>query len=72
MEHWLVIRGTATVTINSAEKTILPGESVNICVGDIHRVQNRGKEDIVFIEIQLGEYFGEDDIERIEDDYGRA
>lgn len=70
-EHWLVVQGIATVTVNTKELQVMAGEAVDIGVGDIHRVQNKGKEDVVFIEIQLGEYFGEDDIERLEDDYGR-
>jgi mannose-6-phosphate isomerase-like protein (cupin superfamily) len=44
---------------------------VDIARGQVHRVENKGKEPLVFIEVQLGDYFGEDDIERLEDDYGR-
>jgi len=70
-EHWLVIDGRALVTRNDEQLELGPGQSVDIGRGDIHRVRNDGDCDMVFIEIQLGEYFGEDDIERLEDDYGR-
>jgi len=70
-EHWLVINGRALVTRNDEQLELGPGQSVDIGQGDIHRVRNDGDCDMVFIEIQLGEYFGEDDIERLEDDYGR-
>jgi len=70
-EHWLVVSGNGEVTRNEEKLLLHPGDSIDIDIGDIHRVRNRGREDMVFIEIQLGEYFGEDDIERLEDDYGR-
>ena len=70
-EHWLVVSGQAVVTRNDELLTLGPGQAVDIAVGDIHRVQNDRDSDVVFIEVQLGEYFGEDDIERLEDDYGR-
>ncbi len=70
-EHWLVISGRALVIRNDEQLELGPGQSVDIGQGDIHRVRNDGNCDMVFIEIQLGEYFGEDDIERLEDDYGR-
>jgi len=70
-EHWLVISGTAGVTLNDTFLNLGPGKSIEIDREDIHRVQNDGTEDVVFIEIQLGDYFGEDDIERLDDDYGR-
>ncbi len=70
-EHWLVVSGTARVTLNNTIIDLDPGESVEIGRGDVHRVQNDENVDVVFIEIQLGDYFGEDDIERLEDDYGR-
>ena len=70
-EHWLVVSGTARVTLNDTVLELDPGESVEIERRDVHRVQNNGNVDVVFIEIQLGDYFGEDDIERLEDDYGR-
>jgi mannose-6-phosphate isomerase-like protein (cupin superfamily) len=70
-EHWLIVSGIAVVTRNNDLITLAAGEAIDIALGDIHRVQNDGEEDVVFIEIQLGDYFGEDDIERLEDDYGR-
>lgn len=70
-EHWLVISGTAHVTLNETVFSVPPGESVEIGRRDVHRVQNNGDADMVFIEIQRGDYFGEDDIERLEDDYDR-
>lgn len=71
-EHWLVIKGWAEITRNNERFSVGPGDTVDIEAGDLHRVENRGREAFLFIEIQLGEYFGEDDIERLEDDYGRV
>ncbi|MCX7816471.1 MAG: glycosyltransferase [Syntrophales bacterium] len=71
-EHWYVISGSGTVTIDGTERSMSPGDAVNIPVGAWHRIQNNGKDKLVFIEVQTGDYFGEDDIERAEDDYGRA
>ncbi len=71
-EHWLVVSGTAHVTLNSDIIEVAPGEAVDIPRRAVHRVENRGNSPLVFIEIQLGDYFGEDDIERLEDDYGRT
>lgn len=72
-EHWFVVRGTAKVTLNGVEKLVEAGESVDIRVGDAHRVENPSPDEVlVFIETQTGDYFGEDDIERIEDDFGRS
>lgn len=71
-EHWYVIQGTALVTMNDTEVTVNKGGSVNIKRETLHRVMNSGSENLVFIEVQTGEYFGEDDIERIDDDFGRS
>ncbi len=71
-EHWQVVRGEAEVTRGQEILRLLPGDSIDIPLGALHRVGSVGTEDLVVIEIQLGEYVGEDDIERIEDDYGRA
>ncbi len=71
-EHWYVINGTALVTLDDDEIKVQTGEAVDIPRTAWHRVQNPGTEDMVFIEVQTGEYFGEDDIERKEDDFGRA
>ncbi len=72
-EHWHVVQGKALVTLNGQQIPLEAGESVDIPRGAAHRIQNPGKRDnLVFIEVQRGDYFGEDDIERLEDDYGRA
>jgi len=71
-EHWHIIRGEALVTLDSRTIPLKPGESVDITVGTNHRIENPGTENLAFIEVQRGEYFGEDDIERIEDDFGRV
>jgi len=70
-EHWLIVSGEATVTLDDQILTLTKGESVDIARGQVHRVENKGRDQLVFIEVQLGDYFGEDDIERLEDDYGR-
>lgn len=70
-EHWMVVQGTALVTLDGAERTVRGGETVDICIGALHRVANPGPGQLVFIEIQRGDYLGEDDITRLSDDYGR-
>jgi len=70
-EHWIVVSGTATVTVGDETKLIRPNESTYIKMGEIHRLENQGKIPIVLIEAQVGEYTGEDDIVRIEDDFKR-
>lgn len=71
-EHWYVIAGTAKVTLNDNEVLVESGNAIDIAIGDKHRVENPGEEKLVFIEVQRGDYLGEDDIERYEDDFGRA
>jgi mannose-6-phosphate isomerase len=71
-EHWVVVNGTAKVLLDGNEIILSPGESVEIDIGASHRVENCGKETLIFIEVQRGTYFGEDDIVRLEDDYGRT
>jgi mannose-6-phosphate isomerase len=71
MEHWYVLEGEAVVTRGDEEVHLKEGESVNIPRGAVHRVRNPGTKDMAFIEVQTGDYFGEDDIERLEDDFGR-
>lgn len=72
-EHWFVVQGTAKVTLNGTEILVNMGESVDIAVGTAHRVENpHSTEKLIFIETQTGTYFGEDDIERLDDDFGRA
>ncbi len=71
-EHWFVVRGEARVTRNEETLRRAAGESVDIPQGAIHRVESVGPDDLVIVEIQRGDYVGEDDIERLEDDFGRA
>jgi mannose-6-phosphate isomerase len=71
-EHWFVVRGHGVVTLNDQKIDVGPGLAVDIAQGASHRIENTGASDLVFIEVQHGEYFGEDDIVRIEDDFGRA
>ncbi len=71
-EHWIVVRGTARVTVNELVKTVHENESIYIPIGAVHRLENPGKILLELIEVQTGSYFGEDDIIRIEDDYRRS
>jgi mannose-1-phosphate guanylyltransferase/mannose-6-phosphate isomerase len=71
-EHWIVVRGTAQVTVNELVKTVHENESIYIPIGAVHRLENPGKIQLELIEVQTGSYFGEDDIIRIEDDYQRS
>lgn len=70
-EHWIVVSGTATVTIGDKVEIVRPNESTYIKMGEIHRLENQGKIDVILIEAQVGEYTGEDDIVRVEDDFKR-
>jgi mannose-1-phosphate guanylyltransferase/mannose-6-phosphate isomerase len=70
-EHWVVVKGTAAVTVGQDVRTVHENESVYIPIGSIHRLGNPGKIPLELIEVQVGSYLGEDDIERIEDAYGR-
>ena len=70
-EHWVVIQGQATCEIDGTSSTIEHGESIDVGLGATHRLANQGSEELIIIEVQLGEYTGEDDIQRYEDDYGR-
>ena len=72
-EHWYVVRGTANVTLNGVQIIVKTGQAIDIAVRDAHRVANPDDSELlVFVETQSGDYFGEDDIERLEDDFGRA
>lgn len=71
-EHWFVVEGTARVTLDGREITVATGEAIDIPVGSAHRVENPGETDLIFIEVQRGNYLGEDDIVRLEDDFGRT
>jgi mannose-6-phosphate isomerase len=70
-EHWFIVSGIATVVLDGETFTKLPGETVDVKLGQLHRIGNDGTEELLFIEIQTGTYFGEDDIERVEDDFSR-
>jgi mannose-6-phosphate isomerase len=71
-EHWFFVSGTAEVTLDGTVTERKAGQVADIPMGAAHRVANVGPDDVVFIEVQHGSYFGEDDIVRLEDDYGRA
>lgn len=71
-EHWYVISGEATVTLEDVDHVANPGEAIDISRDNAHRVANKAEDQLVFIEVQVGDYFGEVDIERLEDDYGRG
>ena len=71
-EHWVVVRGTAEVTIGDTIQTVHENESVYIPIGSVHRLANQGRIPLELIEVQTGSYLGEDDIERIEDIYKRS
>jgi mannose-6-phosphate isomerase len=71
-EHWMVVAGSARVTLDGREILLADGDTVDIPTGAAHRIANPGEETLVFIEIQRGDYLGEDDITRLEDDYNRS
>ncbi len=71
-EHWFVVAGTGTATLDRQLIPVEPGASVDVPMQSAHRIENTGDELLVLIEVQRGRYLGEDDIVRIEDDYGRS
>lgn len=71
-EHWVIVDGTAKVTLDGAEIYVQTGQAIDIPKGSAHRVENEGSELLVFIEVQRGSYLGEDDIVRLQDDFGRV
>ncbi len=71
-EAWTIIKGIGLITLDGIKKKIKPGETVIINQGVKHRIENQGTDKLIFIEVQTGSYFGEDDIIRIEDDYNRV
>lgn len=71
-EHWFFVEGHATVIVDGTEYELGAGASIDVGVGQAHRCENRGIAPVVFIEIQRGSYFGEDDIVRLDDDFGRV
>jgi mannose-6-phosphate isomerase-like protein (cupin superfamily) len=70
-EHWFVVSGVAKVTLDDRELLVAAGEAIDIAMGAAHRIENPGAETLVFIEVQRGGYLGEDDIVRLQDDFGR-
>ena len=71
-EHWIIVSGSARITIDGNVFELIEGGSVDIGIGVAHRIENIGQAELIFTEVQTGLYFGEDDIERIEDDFGRT
>jgi mannose-6-phosphate isomerase len=71
-EHWVVVEGSALVTLDGGRTELGVGASIDIPLGGAHRIENAGDSELVFVEVQTGDYFGEDDIVRLDDDYGRA
>jgi mannose-6-phosphate isomerase len=71
-EHWVVVLGVAQVTVGEQVRTLTVGEYVDIAVGQVHRLSNLTPEAVEIIEVQFGDYLGEDDIVRLSDDYGRV
>ncbi len=71
-EHWFIVSGEGIMTLGDTEMTVTNGQSIDIAVGAIHRIMNPGSAPLVFVEVQMGDYFGEDDIIRLEDDFGRT
>ncbi len=71
-EHWFIVSGQAVVTLDDEEHQLSAGQAIDIPRGSKHRIANYSDKNMTFIEVQTGNYFGEDDIERYEDDYGRS
>ena len=71
-EHWVIVKGNAVVVLDDKETSLSVGEHVFIPIGVKHRIENRSDEELMFIEVQCGTYFGEDDIVRLSDDYKRS
>jgi mannose-6-phosphate isomerase-like protein (cupin superfamily) len=71
-EHWVVVRGTAEVTVNGTVSILHENESIYMPIGSVHRLANPGRIPVEIIEVQTGTYLEEDDIVRIEDEFGRV
>ena len=71
-EHWVVAGGVARITVGEEQQTLTAGDSADVKKTVHHRIENPGAEDLVVIELQTGNYLGEDDIVRVQDDFGRA
>lgn len=70
-EHWFVVRGSGQAVLDGVRRDIGVGDSVDVPIGALHRIGNTGSEPLVFIEVQMGAHLDEEDIERLEDDFGR-
>ena len=71
-EHWFIVRGNGSVRLDGVDHPVGPGSTIDVVQGVAHRIQNTGDDDLIFIEVQHGDYFGEDDIVRLDDDFGRV
>lgn len=71
-EHWVVVTGRAEVTLDDVVHELVAGQVIEVGLGVKHRIQNPGPDVLTFVEVQTGDYFGEDDIVRLDDDYGRS
>jgi mannose-6-phosphate isomerase len=71
-EHWFVVAGEGVVTLDGNRVEVRAGDAVDVSRGTAHRIHNTGVVPLVFVEVQHGDYFGEDDITRLDDDYGRG
>jgi len=70
-EKWTITRGNGVVTLGDQQILVTPGSVIEVPMESKHRIENTGNQPLIFVEVQLGDYLGEDDIERIEDDYRR-
>jgi mannose-1-phosphate guanylyltransferase/mannose-6-phosphate isomerase len=71
-EHWVVVLGRAQVTVGERVVDLVPGQHVDIAIGEVHRLANQTPDPVEIVEVQFGSYLGEDDIVRLQDDYGRS
>ena len=71
-EKWTIVKGSGKASLDAKEVPVSPGIVIQIPIGSSHRMANTGKNPLIFIEVQLGDYLGEDDIIRLEDDYNRT
>lgn len=71
-EHWFVVNGVGQVVLGGRVRDVGVGDAIDVGSGELHRIGNSGPDAFVFIEVQVGDYIAEDDIERVEDDFGRA
>jgi mannose-6-phosphate isomerase len=71
-EHWVVVLGRAQVTVGERVVELVPGQHVDIAIGEVHRLANLTADPVEIVEVQFGSYLGEDDIVRLQDDYGRS